>query len=529
LQEILDEADAIRKAEDAADVTSEDETDEAAEAEDTETDAVGTDTGDEIPLFGPGTSTQEDEAPPILVPEDPQDIVTPDAAPSLEVPDDAPPVDPIPAVETLTLPQEPLEVRVEAIQGFSLEEALEVAIEQNPDILNAQLEVDIATKGITAARAEYFPQLSTAVNYSFSDPAVPDGTVSGFGGGADGSNIQNIISGELRFSFTVIDGGGRTARNLVADQGLLIAEYNLEQIIQDVRLNVAEAYYSLQLSDTQVLVAEADVLDSESSLSDASARERAGIGTRFEVLQAESRLANDRQALIAARNDQRVSRFQLAQLLSFDESVEAAATDPIEPSEAWPLSLEETLVQAFQNRAEFESIIENVEQERQNAQAALSSIRPNISIFSTLDYQAQLDDTFSQEAFIARGFSVGAAFTWTAFDGGAALANAQQADLRRQQQRNAFASTRDAVRFEVENAFFSLNSFREQIDAAKVGLESAQESLRLARLRFEAGVGTQTDVLSAQSELSDARQNLAAAVSNYNIAIVQLKRAVNNL
>ena len=464
--------------------------------------------------------------PPVVVPDDPQDITTPDAPPILEIPDNVPSVESLDAAETLELPQDPLQVRVESVQTLTLQDAFDIALENNPTIRQAELDVEIARKQVSQARGEYFPQLSTGVEYQFSDPATPD-PIGGFAG--NNSNIQNILNGQIRFDFTVIDGGGRTARNLIADQAVAIAEFNLNQTVQSIQLEVASRYYSLQLADTSVLVAEAQVEDSTTSLRDAESRERAGIGTRFEVLQAQSELANDEVALISALNDQRVARFRIAEILSFDNTVEVAAVDPIDPTETWDLSLEETIVLAFEKRAEFEQLREQVEQFRQEAQNALSNVRPNISIFSTFDYAAQLEDRVASESFLARGYSVGARFNWTFFDGFQALSAAQQDDLEREQTRVGFEEARDNIRFEVEEAYFSLNSFREQIDAAKVGLESSQEELRLARLRFEAGVGTQTDVLNAQSRLAEARQNLADSVSQYNLSIVQLRRAVNGL
>ncbi|MGK7911581.1 MAG: TolC family protein [Synechococcus sp.] len=517
LQEILDEAEAIRETE--------------------------SDTADNQP-HNTNENLEEDEnladgqlvAPPAIVPDDPQDITTPEAPPLLELPDDVPAIESPNAAETLELPQDPLQVRVESIQTLTLEDAFQLSLENNPTIRQAELDVEIARKQVSQARGEYFPQLSTSVNYAFTDPATPDpvGTPSfdPFTGetisGID-SNIQNSLNGQFRLDFTIIDGGGRTARNLIADQAVAIAEFNLDQTIQGVQLEVATAYYSLQLADTNVLVAEAQVNDSQTSLQDAEARERAGIGTRFEVLQAQTELANDEVALIDALNNQRVARFDLARILSFDTTVEVAAVDPIDPTETWDLSLEETIVRAFETRAEFESLREQVEQLRQQAQNSLSNVRPNVSIFSTFDYQADFDGDNSGNPFLERGYSVGAAFNWSFFDGFQSLSAAQQADLEREQTRIGFEEARDSIRFEVEQAYFSLNSFREQIDAAKVGLESAQEELRLARLRFEAGVGTQTDVLNAQTRLAEARQNLSNSVSNYNLSVVQLRRAVNGL
>jgi OMF family outer membrane factor len=81
----------------------------------------------------------------------------------------------------------------------------------------------------------------------------------------------------------------------------------------------------------------------------------------------------------------------------------------------------------------------------------------------------------------------------------------------------------------VEEAFLTLSSSREQIDSAKVAIASAEESLRLARLRLQAGVGTQTEVINAETALTTVRGNLSNAVIAYNRALVQLQRAVGRL
>jgi HlyD family secretion protein len=92
-----------------------------------------------------------------------------------------------------------------------------------------------------------------------------------------------------------------------------------------------------------------------------------------------------------------------------------------------------------------------------------------------------------------------------------------------------FANQRSEARYDVENAFLSLQSQREQVTESRVGVDSAQEGLRLARLRLQAGVGTQTDVVQSQRDLTTAQSNLSQAVIGYNRALVQLQRAVTKL
>jgi OMF family outer membrane factor len=475
--------------------------------------------------------------PPTNIPDDPLDIKTPLAPPSLEVPEDAPPPTGESSEEPLSLPTQPLQVRVEAIRGYSLENVLKLALDRNPEIETARLAVESAQKGVRAARAPYFPQLSTDLGYSYSEPVSPEPESQSTGLEAfgftqpevDKSDISSQLNGSVQLSFTVFDGGNRIASLRIAQQELKIAELDLDETTERVRLDVAEAYFNLQLADAQVLVAESALEDSRASLKDAEAQERAGVGTRFEVLQAQTRVANNLRDLIARQNEQRIARFNLASLLNFERNTEVAATDPVQPTGQWDLSLEETIVAAFESRAEFQRRREELEQRRQEARQVLSSILPQAEVSASFDYGSSLRETDSQDSFFDTGYTLGGQLQWAFFDGGEAVARAQQADIAALQVEKDFQQVRNQVRLDVENAFLSLNSNREQIEAAKVALESAQEQLRLARLRFQAGVGTQTEVLDAESELSTARGNLADAITNYNLSIVRLKRSVSGL
>ena len=81
----------------------------------------------------------------------------------------------------------------------------------------------------------------------------------------------------------------------------------------------------------------------------------------------------------------------------------------------------------------------------------------------------------------------------------------------------------------VEQAFFQLKSNQSNIGTATKEVELAEESLRLARLRFQAGVGTQTDVIEAQTQLTTARGDLLSSITDYNLSYVSLQREVSNI
>jgi outer membrane protein TolC len=127
------------------------------------------------------------------------------------------------------------------------------------------------------------------------------------------------------------------------------------------------------------------------------------------------------------------------------------------------------------------------------------------------------------------GFSVGAQLSWRLYDGGAAVARAAQSDLDIQTDEVEFENTRNDIRVRVEEAYYTLVANQANIDTASVAANQAKEALALATLRFNAGVGTQLDVLSATRELAEAEGNLVSAVLNYNRALASLERQVSNL
>ena len=124
---------------------------------------------------------------------------------------------------------------------------------------------------------------------------------------------------------------------------------------------------------------------------------------------------------------------------------------------------------------------------------------------------------------------MGLRFRWNLFDGGAARAAARQSIIDGEIAETRFEELRNQIRREVEEAFFSLEASFENISTAELGVEQAKEALRLARLRFQAGVGTQLEVIQQETDLTRAENNFLTAVIDYNRSLSELQRAVSNL
>ena len=264
--------------------------------------------------------------------------------------------------------------------------------------------------------------------------------------------------------------------------------------------------------------------EAQRNLEDTQIREEVGVGTRFDVLRAEVQVAYARQNLIQSQSQRRIALRQLANRLNLPPTVDVSAVPP-SLEDPWPLSLEESIVLAFQNRSELEQQLVQREIGEQQRRAALAAVRPQVSVFGNYTLQ----DNLSNSSGVTDNISVGAQVTWRLFDGGAAAAQAAQRDRDIDISEETFSQTRGNIRFQVEQAFSNLSANRANVRTAEIALEQAQEALELANLRFNAGVGTQLDVITAQSELTEAQSNLVSAVVGYNRALASMERAISNL
>ncbi|HHP7232144.1 MAG TPA: TolC family protein [Xenococcaceae cyanobacterium] len=437
-----------------------------------------------------------------------------------------------PDANLLDLPSEPEAVNIDINEPISLEQAVELALRNNRELQEAQLNLQRSQQELQEARSELYPNLDLQADLTNSESASAERSAelsTGFDPEElDQRGLGNDVtsfSSDLTLSYDLYTGGRRganirRARNQVASDAL-----DVERVTEVVLFETIRDYYALQNADAQVDIEQAAVEDANQTLRDAQLLEQAGLGTRFDVLRAEVELANANQRLTTAIADQKTARRQLVETLSLGLQATIQTADAIETAGDWEPTLEESIILGFQNRVELEQLLLRREINRQQKQIALSQIRPQLSVFATYDVLEQFDDDID----IADGYTVGARVQWTIFDGGAAVARARQSETDIQIDEVAFANQRNAVRLEVEQAFFDLQANEENIATSEKAVELAEESLRLARLRFQAGVGTQTDVIQAQTELTTARGNFLTAIINYNQSLNELQRAVDSL
>jgi outer membrane protein TolC len=258
-------------------------------------------------------------------------------------------------------------------------------------------------------------------------------------------------------------------------------------------------------------------------------RFEAGTVPRFNVLRAEVELANARPRLITARNSFRISKNNLANLLGLNvpagtyEDIPLMLSGKLE-AEAFDMELPSAISQALEKRTELGSLRKAEALRKEDLVTAKAGYKPVLQGYVGYDIHSSM--LSSDLAVTDHGWIAGVQVSWNLFDGMRTQGRIREAAANYERAGIDLDDKRRGVELDVRTAFSNFIEAREVLESQKKVVEEAEEALRLATARSEAGTGTQLDVLSAQTALTEARTTQIQALHDYEAARAKLQRAI---
>lgn len=410
---------------------------------------------------------------------------------------------------------------------LTVADSLNTALQQNTTILKARNDLESNYGLVVQTRAIALPQIQAAGNYTDTDPKAIDTFPS-----SPGFSIpvphQNWGT-SLKITQTIYEGGRlasavRAAR-LTKEQALL----QYQTVIQDTLLGTRVAYYDVLLAAQQIIVNEASVNLLQKELDDQRRRYDAGTVPRFNVLRAEVSVANARPPLIKARNDYRISKNNLSNLLGYNlprdvwEDIPLQLVDQL-TAEPYQVELPAAIARALANRTELLALRKTEQLQYENIINARAGYQPTVQVFAGWGWHnyAFTDDVGEER----EGWNAGAQLSWDIFDGLLTRGKVMQARAQHEHAKNDLADNSRQIELQVRTAYSTFIEAKEVLESQVKVQEEAEESLRLANARADAGTGTQLDVLDAETSLTQARTTQIQALHDYEVARAKLERAI---
>jgi outer membrane protein TolC len=190
----------------------------------------------------------------------------------------------------------------------------------------------------------------------------------------------------------------------------------------------------------------------------------------------------------------------------------------------WDMALPDAIQQALERRTELQDLREQVELQKLNIVSAKSGYKPTIQAFAGYNWQ---NSSFSTDVGDELdGWSAGGQLTWNIFDGALTVGKVQQAKALYKKSQTELEDRSRQIELDVRTAYSDFLEAKEVLDSQTKVQEQAEEALREANARFDAGTGTQLDVLDAETSLTQARTTQVQALHDYATARAKLERAI---
>ena len=414
-----------------------------------------------------------------------------------------------------------------AARTLGLVEAITLALQQNQQLRVAAFEVAIARAQLAQARGGQSPQVGGQASVTRTQEGAAT-TIMFFDHGAlhtitIPAPSPNLYDARVTLQYPLYTGGRIEAQIALAEANARGAEATLERIKQQVVFGVRQAYFQLQLAQAGLDVANRGVVQATENLRVARARVAAGASPKFDEVQADVALANALQSRVRARNGIAQAMQALAGVLNLPLNTPFLLSDTftVQPVRD---SADVLVARAVQARPEFAELAARKAAALAGIRLAESGGKPNVAVQATGSY-SNSSGLFAGSSG-ATSWSVTLAATLNLYDGGITRERVREARLRLEQLQALEAQQKQGVELEVRQAYLNLQSAAEELAGADALITQAQEALRIANVRFQAGVGTNLEALNAQTAASQAEASKAQALFTYNLARAALERAV---
>lgn len=400
---------------------------------------------------------------------------------------------------------------------LSLEECLKKAGENNPELRTLAWEPRLAQQNLAQAVSTRYPRLDGRVGYTIQkDPqaAILNGHE---------AELQDAdyTHGGVEALYTIYDFGRREARISQARATADASSSRYDAQRTDVSLQVIEVYFGILESLQLVEAARDEITQVEQHRRMAQALFDEGVVTRNDILQADVRLAAARQNLLSRNNRLDNTWLRLNYLTGSEPAFRAelsndtgiTATTDTKPDDETALT----------RRPEILALRKGVEASRAELQESRSAYFPELFTRLALEY---VDNSKYREQTI---MSAGVGLKVNLFDGFATTAARKRAAQSLSRNQDLLAQGETQVRLEIATARNDLRVAGERITVAETAIRQSRENLRINHERYKERVGTATEVLDAQTLLTQTRTDYFRALFDRQVAAARLRRALGEL
>ncbi|PJJ48581.1 TolC family protein [Hymenobacter chitinivorans] len=403
--------------------------------------------------------------------------------------------------------------------SLSLDGTIRSVLDANPAITTLEEEVNAATSRVTQSRGGFLPQVTGTATYTRIDPVVklqiaPDAPAFQF-------QPNNNYDAHITLQYGLLDFGKKDATYNLAESRRITAVDNINVTRRDLAYSAAQVYYNILFVRESIKVQDAQIASLRQHQREMEKRVEGGVSTKFDVTTTQVRITQAQNTRIDLVNQLQNQQVQLARLLHKPEYVNVPVRGAFTYNPQ-AVDVNAALNQAVENRPE----VKLARDAEQTANLNLKLIeRSNMPVLG-IGGQVGAKNGYQPELNRIRPNTVGVVqLNVPIYDGNKnknqrveALANIRGAQSRIQ-------DTQEQIRADVRQAANNMQASTARYENSQLQISQASDALTRAQARYRYGVGSNLDVLDAETSLAQARLARLQAIYNYTLGQYQLKRA----
>ncbi|MGI6655867.1 MAG: TolC family protein [Desulfobulbus sp.] len=407
---------------------------------------------------------------------------------------------------------------------WTLERAMQFALRHNPDIRALHERIQAADAEIRAAQAAFFPELSLSGGYTrTNNPMYSFGNILNQGQFSDRIDFNDpgttdSLLGTASLQYNLYRGGRDSAALAAARAQAQAALHERTALRLRLEFEVMRAIFTLVQANEIIQTRQAALEAAHASLAVGRSRYGEGILLREDLLNLEVQKALAEEELITARHGLLLAQRGFLYLLGAD-----ADNRDIHPVPALPA--EQPLPgpgRTIDHRPELAAIKALISAQEAVVRQARSGYLPTIDAFG----RYQVDQGSELDAGSGNSWTTGILIHYVLFNGRRTGAETDQAEARLREAKEQRRKLQLALDLEQEQARLALKREEARLQVSGDRLRAAEESARLARLRFREGLMLASELIDSETRLTDARLNHTLTTTSRRIALADLRRTV---
>lgn len=435
----------------------------------------------------------------------------------------------------LCLPSLAFSQDANAPSPLTLQQAVNIALEKNPQRKVALADTKAATADVATARSFLLPHVTfSELAERGNDPVYVFGSKlrqQRFTMGDFALNVLNTPTPYGNFgtrfggTWTLFDSLASWHEVTRADHMKDAASRQLERADQEIVFHVIGTYYGVLLAKKQLDVAEQSLKTSQAILDLAKNRYESGVVVQSDYLSAEVRLATRNQELVRAQDNLELTRTELSLAMGVPTADDFTPAEALAEKNLPTLSLDDVEKRALEKRPDLNRIRSQEAAQRQSVSIAKSSFGPRVSAYG--DWETDNPTMFAGGG--GNNWVAGVELQVDLFQGGAKRAELSRENALEEKMVALQETAADAIRLEVRRAYYDLDVARQQVAVAQTTIVEAQESLRINQDRYDSGLSTITDLLGAEETTRRTQTDYWQAVYSYQVGYANLELASGTL